>query len=81
MLEVGEALIPLATAASVVAKAKITKSADVRKAEIEAETERQRIATEERQAERHEGAEILREAIRAQAQPPAVPPGPTPPTS
>lgn len=80
LLQLGGAVVPLVTAAGVVAKAKITKSADIRKAEIEAETERQRIAAETQRAEAHEGAETLREAIRQQGQPPAVPPGTTPST-
>ncbi|MFC1413369.1 hypothetical protein ACEZCY_30885 [Streptacidiphilus sp. N1-12] len=68
---VAEAVAPVVAAAAVVAKAKITKGADVRKAEIQAETDRQRIAAETRQVETREGAETLREAIRQQ--------NPTPP--
>lgn len=71
------ATVPFATAAASVAKVKIKKTGDVRKAEIAAETERLKIDSEERRAAQHEGAEIIREAIRVQTTPPAVPPGPT----
>ncbi|MDH6705441.1 hypothetical protein P3T27_002151 [Kitasatospora sp. MAA19] len=82
LLQIGGAVVPMATAASVIAKAK-----------IEAKTERQRIAAETQRAETHEReetrraetretAEVVREAIRAQVAPPAVQQGPTqPPTT
>lgn len=66
------------TAASVVAKAAIDKQAEVRKAEIEAETKQLEIAAQERTAARQAHEET--ERARIQAQNPSQPP-PTPPTS
>jgi hypothetical protein len=56
----------VATAASVMVKAKIDKAAEVRKAEIEAETKRQEIAAETERVRIRESAETRRERIRLQ---------------